>query len=351
MQPFNNCAAVGYGTRLSMPAQDQDRSRHLGPPGGDRQADAISNPDEIERVIHDALGGDPVARCRLGRHFLALGDELEAMNQFRHATYQGHDPAWLLIGAMCGYEWGVRGTHQDVAKWYIRAVATGHPTAQLALAGLYREGLGVDADPVEATRLYRLSAEQGELIAQFHLGLRYEFGRGVKPDAEEAAKWFRVAARRGHFDAQVAMGKKYLFGIGVEADVSEGVRLLTGCAKQGDVGAIATLAGAYASGTGPRKNLRESVKWFRRYIGLATAQDSVEYARLGVSKLRKSGGSLLIPHIFLSLAAGAGHGSAKRQRKQLEHRLLAHEIKQSRAITRRCLGTVRRKWRSRKRRE
>ena len=333
-----------------MPDQDQDRSRLAGPPREDRLAVAISNPDEIERVMHDAMLGDPTARCRLGRHFLDLDDELEAMNQFRHAAYQGHDPAWLLIGAMCGYEWGVRGTHEDVAKWYLRAVDTGHPTAQLALAGLYREGLGIDADQAEATRLYRLSAEQGELIAQFHLGLRYEVGKGVKPDAEESTKWLRIAARRGYPDAQAVMGKKYLFGIGVKADAAEGVRLLTGCAERGDVGAIAVLAAAYASGTGLTENIRESVKWFRKYVGFATAQDSVEYAGRLISGLRKSGGSLLIPHIFLSLAAGGGHGSANRQRKRLERRLLAQEIKQSRAITRRCRGTVRRKWRSGRRR-
>ena len=351
LQPLDCCAAVRYRVSQSMPDRDQDRSRHAAPPSADRVAEAISGSVELEGVMRDALQGDPVAQCRLGRHLLNLDNELEAMNQFRHAAYQGHDPAWLLIGAMCGHEWGVKGTHEDVAKWYIRAVATGHPTAQLALAGLYREGVGVDADQAEATRFYRLAAEQGELIAQFYLGLRCEFGMGVKSDAEEATKWLRIATQRGHPDARFLMGKKYLYGMGVEVNASEGVRLLTECAEQGDLGAIVILAVAYGTGTGLRENLRESVKWFRRYIGLTTAQDTVDYATQLISKFRKGSGTPLLPHIFLSLAAGAGHGPAKRQRKRLERLLLTEDLKQSRAITRRCRGAVRRKWRSRRRRD
>ena len=221
-------------------------------------ADAELSPAEIERLMEDSVNGDPVARCKLGRFWLERGTELEAMNYFRHAAYQGHKPGWLEIGAMCGNECGVPGTHEDVAKWYMRAAYTGHPTAQLALAGLYREGLGVDADPVECTRLCRLSAEQGGLDAQYLLSLSYEFGTGVKADAEKATKWLSIAAERGHPDAQVRLEEKYRSGVGFRVDADERTRLLTGPAEPGDLAKIAVLAEAHATDSASKENLEEA---------------------------------------------------------------------------------------------
>ncbi len=312
-------------------------------------ADAELSPAEIERLMEDSVNGDPVARCKLGRFWLERGTELEAMNYFRHAAYQGHKPAWLEIGAMCGNECGVPGTHEDVAKWYMRAAYTGHPTAQLALAGLYREGLGVDADPVECTRLCRLSAEQGGLDAQYLLSLSYEFGTGVKADAEKATKWLSIAAERGHPDAQVRLEEKYRSGVGFRVDADERTRLLTGPAEPGDLAKIAVLAEAHATDSASKENLEEAAKWFRRITRMVSAEALQVYATMLVSRAEETPHCLFLAQVYSSLAAAAGHSSAASECRLLERRLAAREIEKSRAITRICRRAVQRSRKSRRR--
>ncbi len=328
----------------------QGRKRSRKPPAvfpeREGSADAELSFAEVERLMRDAADGDPVAQCRLGRFFLSMGREFDGMNYFRYAAYQGHEPAWLEIGAMCGKDSGVPGTHEDVAKWYIPAAETGNPTAQLALAGLYREGFGVDPDPVECTRLYRLSADQGDPEAQFQLGLRYLQGTGVKRNANDFTKWLIRAVEGGHLAAQTMMGHKYLHGIGVKADFDEGIRLLTGCAEQGDMDSITILVAAYITGSACREDLNEAAKWLRTFIDLTSPESSQDYARHLVSIAQKPSPYPLLAHIYFSLAGAAGSSSARRDCNLLERQLSAREVEKSHALTRMCHPYMRRKWRS-----
>ena len=318
-------------------------------PDREDSADAELSPDEIESLLNDAANGDPVAQCKAGRRFLRHGDELQAMNLFRHSAYQGHEPAWSEIGAMCGNEGGVPGTNEDVAKWYIRVADTGNRTAQLALAGIYREGLGVEPDQVESTRLYRLSAEQGDLDAQFHLSLRYEAGKGVRADAAEAMTWLRRAASSGHPDARARLDRKSCYGIDLKADVEELTRLLTGRAKQGDLNKISAIAEAYSTGSPCGEDLEKAAKWFRRITELSTAEGLRLYARILASQADETAHVAFLAHIYFSLAAAAGHQSAASESKLLESRIPSRDVKKSRAITRMCRRAVDRNRGSRRR--
>ncbi len=335
-----------------MPIWGRSRKRPVESPARENSADATVSRAELEALLLRASEeSDPVAQVDLGRRFLAIGREFDAMNFWRHAAYQGHEPAWLEIGALCGKDHGVPGTHEDVAQWYAPAAAAGSAIAQLALAGLYREGLGVDPDPVECTRLYRLAAEQGDPTAQFWLSHRFLQGVGVEQDVKKSFKWMERAAKGGDLNAQVQLGSRHIFGIGVRANAAKGIEWLTKPASEGDLDAISMLVCLYLGGGGCTENLEQAAEWLRKFISRTDYGFAVEHARRLLTLTKRLLPYPVLAHILLSLVSESGDRSAKRECKRLERTLSAREIGQSREVRKLCRPAVRSEWKPRQRRK
>ena len=318
------------------------------PQGGGSAADDTPNLAEFKRLMVAAENEDRVAQYKLGRIFLRMGREFDAMNYFRYSVYRGYEPAWLEIGAMCGKARGVAGTHEDIANWYRPAAAEGSATAQFALAGLYRMGLGVEPDPVECTRLYRLAAEQGNPDAQYWLSGRYRDGAGVRRDVQQHLKWLHRAAEGDQRSAQFELGVRYLHGSLVEQDVDRGIQVLTKTGNAGHWDSITALASAYLTGKVCPVNLGGAAKWIEKFVSHSTAESAQEYAR-GVllhseTPTGTSPEGLLIAHILYSLAREAGQSSGAKERRLVKRRLSAGALRKSRAVTRLCLQAARTHW-------
>lgn len=318
------------------------------PQGGESADDDTPNLAEVKRLMVAAENEDRLAQYKLGRIFLRMGREFDAMNYFRYSVYRGYEPAWLEIGAMCGKEAGVAGTHEDIANWYRPAAAEGSATAQFALAGLYRQGLGVEPDPVECTRLYRLAAEQGHPDAQYWLSGRYHDGAGVRRDVQQYLKWLHRAAEADQRSAQFELGLRYLHGSLVEQDVDRGVQVLTTRGNAGHLDSITALASTYLTGKACPVNLGEAAKWIGKFVSHTTAESAQEYARGVLSHSETPTGTspagLLIAHVLFSLAREAGRSSGARERRLVQRGLSSGALRRSRAVTRMCLQAARQHW-------
>ena len=114
------------------------------------------DPEEIDRLVQSAEGGDAEAQ--------------------------------LHLALMCTTE---------ALIWFRRSAEQGFAHAQSALGNAYAVGelAGVEQDHAEAARWCRLAAEQGDADGQWCLALLHGHGAGVDQDFAESVKWYRLAGR------------------------------------------------------------------------------------------------------------------------------------------------------------
>ena len=309
--------------------------------------DLPEDPKDAVRWLERAADrGDSDAQYNLGVILLHGGKLLEAMNVFRHAYYQGHEPAGLQIGAMCRREDGRPATDEDIANWYRPIAEEGHPVAQFALAVIYEHGRGAEQSSAEAARWLRLAGKQGHRVAQAELGTMLEYGLGIEQDQRKATKWLLLAAAQGSWSARSILAKKYLYGHGVEQDAEEAERLLLLCCENGMTNSMAVMASPRALGRVIRKDHKQAVKWFRRVFDKADADTLYRFGHDLLTVGKVSEGDRFLAYTWFRLAAHKGHDVAWEACLSLERDLPANRLHASRMIARKSIRShSRRKWR------
>ena len=312
--------------------------------------DLPEDPKDAVRWLHRASErGDPDAQYNLGVIHVSGAKPLEAMSLLRLAHYQGHGPASLQIGLMCGKDDGRPGTDEDIVNWYRPIAEQGNPVAQFALATIYTEGRGVERSSEEAARWMRRAGDQGYSIAQAALGMMLEYGLGIERNQRESARWLRLAANQGSADAQLVLATKYLHGEGVEQDAEEAERLLLLCCKKGMVKSMALLASLRASGRVLRKDNKQAVKWFRRVFDTAGADRLFRFGHDFLKSGEVSEEDRFLAYTWFRLAAAKGHVVAREAFMSLECDMPAQPLHAARLILRKCIRYRRRRRQPRRR--
>jgi len=116
--------------------------------------------------------GDASAQYRLGQHYVAAQNLMEAK------------------------------------KWYEKAAAQGYADAAYKLGRLYDDA----HDKTKAGQYYETARQQwekaanaGDADAQYQLGVMCREGLGIPVDAAQARVWFEKAAAQGHEAARAAL--------------------------------------------------------------------------------------------------------------------------------------------------
>lgn len=128
---------------------------------------------DLQKVIMDALHGDPEAECVFGY------------------CYEN------------GY--GLEVDYPEALKWYSFAAEKGNSQAIYNLGCCYAAGHGVKIDYGKACEYWQIAANLGHPDAIFNLGSSYYDGTGVPKDCGKAFFWFLIAMNLGVEDAQSAL--------------------------------------------------------------------------------------------------------------------------------------------------
>ena len=123
------------------------------------------DPEEIDRLVQSAEGGDAEAQLHLALMYA------------------------------CGFG-GMEQSTTEALIWFRRSAEQGFAHAQSALGNAYAVGelAGVEQDHAEAARWCRLAAEQGDADGQWCLALLHGHGAGVDQDFAESVKRHRLFA-------------------------------------------------------------------------------------------------------------------------------------------------------------
>ena len=177
------------------------------------------DPEEIDRLVQSAEGGDAEAQLHLALMY-ACGfggmeqSATEALIWFRRSAEQGFAHAQSALGNAyaVGELAGVEQDHAEAARWCRLAAEQGDADGQWCLALLHGHGAGVDQDFAESVKWYRLAAEQGHGQAQGRLGDIYAYGEGgIRQDPVEADKWYRLAGQ-ADIEVTVVAGQEFTSG-------------------------------------------------------------------------------------------------------------------------------------------
>ena len=166
----------------------------------------------------------------LGQAYFAIGDSKNAMYWYRLAAEQDSIAAWISVGFMYNY------------------------------------GYGVDQDYVEAVHWYQLAADEGEAAAQFNLGLMYQDGHGVEQNYAKAFELFDLAAAQEYNAAYTSIGYLYSKGYGVEKNDDKAVQYYELAAEQDDPYGIYNLANNYDYGRGAEQDLTRAITLYQEVL-------------------------------------------------------------------------------------
>ena len=132
----------------------------------------VAQTPEAAKIRTQAEHGDASAQYRLGQHYAAAQNLMEAK------------------------------------KWYEKAAAQGYADAAYKLGRLYDDA----HDKTKAGQYYETARQQwekaanaGDADAQYQLGVMYREGLGIPVDAAQARVWFEKAAAQGHEAAKAAL--------------------------------------------------------------------------------------------------------------------------------------------------
>lgn len=265
-----------------------------------------------------------------GMKFVDSTQFQNALPHFREAAKVHYPPAYIYLGWMYKYGYGVdkdsteAATYYHGAKthesWFLQQANSGNVEDQYQL-GCYFEYV------LEDTRdlfWYRKAAGRGYARAQNKLGMRYTNGEGVPRNLrlaqywyEKAAAqdrlaktallpaeekniagantsekdtmvpWFHLLAAQGDAESQCNLGLRYYNGEGVTQDYAVAVTCFRRAADQGYEYAQYKLGACYELGEGIGKDLRQAQHWYEK----AAAQGS-ELATNYLDKLLQTNPSL-----------------------------------------------------------
>ncbi len=307
-----------------------------------------------------AVGGNADAQFRLGGlYFKGQGvkqNSAEAVNWFQKAATAGHAEAQNSLGVR--YEKG-QGIGQDFAmavKWYREAADQRLGLAQDNLSDLYVKGLGVPRDPVLAHVWSNLASLNGEasaakkraameakmsreqiLESTTHIGSMYARGRGVPLDAAMAVQWYTRAANQGFAIAQFELAECYDKGVGVPQNSLRAAEWYEKAARQGNDRAQASLGYLYDVGIGVQQNMAQALQWY--HMAAANGNAVAQY-NLGSMHANGHGvpQSVMQAAMWFSIveanADTTRRGAAEQARRQVEEKMTAEQIAESKRLAR-----------------
>jgi TPR repeat protein len=200
---------------------------------------------------------------QLGRAYLALRRNADALRAFEQAASLGHRRASAVLGGF--YLLGTL-VPQDPARarsLYQQAADMGDVAAAKALGQMYYDGRGVTQDFARARELFEKGAHVGYTESMNSLGRLYSLGEGVTRDAAVARHFWEASAERGDIYGINNLGFVYLNGTDVAADPSRALTLFQRAAKLGHPQAPNNVGNILVRGKGVRANLDEAARWYR----------------------------------------------------------------------------------------
>ena len=221
---------------------------------------------------------------QLGRAYLALRRNAEALRAFERAAEMGHRRAAAVIGGFHLVGMLVPQDPDRARALYHHAAEAGDITAAQGLGQMYYEGRGVERDLVRARELFEKGVHVGSTAAMNSLGRMYSLGEGVEKDEAVAARFWRASAERGDVYGINNVGFVYLNGIGTRPDPQRALSYFKQAAELGHPQAPNNVGRLYAEGRGVRGDLTEAARWFR--IG---ADRGDAWAALNLANLHRTG--------------------------------------------------------------
>ncbi|HBE87730.1 MAG TPA: hypothetical protein DDW67_01120 [Elusimicrobia bacterium] len=210
--------------------------------------------------------GQQAAEVLGEQEYKAYVAELEKKDHYKVkiAEYEKGDHAQAYsIGI--AYFHGVSGAPHDYQKageWYLKAAEKGNPLAYLRLGDMSAYGYGMAANETAAYKWYRKAAEKGNAEGQEKMGDIYYYGTTVKKDRAAAAKWYSLADSA---DANYRLGRMYMKGEGVEQDYPTALKHLLKAAESGNYTACVFIASIFSSGEeGVKRDPAKAVEWLRK---------------------------------------------------------------------------------------
>ena len=200
---------------------------------------------------------------QLGRAYLALTRNAEAVRSFERAAALGHRRAAAVIGGFHSVGEFVAADLERTRALYEQASNAGDVVGSQALGQLYYDGRGVARDFGKARALFEEGARVGNPGSMNALGRMYSLGEGVAKDGAVARRFWEAAAARGDSYGVNSLGFVFLNGIGAKADPKQALALFKRAAAMGHPQAPNNVARLYQAGTGVPANLAEAVKWYR----------------------------------------------------------------------------------------
>jgi TPR repeat protein len=280
------------------------------PQGLDRESEKLkeSSSDRLDQPAEEMDVSDQYDLAIMyyeGKEGLAQ-DYVKAAENFTAAAEQGHRQAQYKLGVMYSFGQGIPQDPAKAVQWFHEAAQQNLPAAQYSLGVMYATGQGVQSDPATAVHWYTKAAEQGSVAAQFMLGMAYSKGQGVTRDSEMAVHWYAQAAQQGAPAAQYLLAVLYEEGKGVVL-----------------------------------QNPDEAMKWYKEaaYNGHPQAQyDLADKYFTGQIVERDN-----IRAYMWCLIAGVNGKNVTQYEQQLESRMTASQLEQSRRLAREILARIERK--------
>ncbi|MDB6093689.1 MAG: hypothetical protein JWM32_1251 [Verrucomicrobia bacterium] len=184
----------------------------------------------------------------------------------------------------------------------------------------FMTGTGRPKSEEKAFACYRRSAEQNFAQAEYALGLMYANGRGVPKDPAEGFRWFLKAGEAKFGPAQCEVGMAYATGEEVPKDLAAAVAWYRKSAKQKFARAQYLLAIHLDTGAGTPIDLKEAAKQLE-----AAARQNLVAAQVLLGQWYCVGEAvpkdMVRAHVWWSLAAFTGNGTAKENLAQIEREL------------------------------
>ena len=160
-----------------------------------------------------------------------------------------------------------------------------------ALGDLYAAGAkGLDADGKKAKEYYQKAADDGFADGWRGLGELYYGGNGMKQNADKALESFS-AAEKGGFGC--GLGLLYENGVGVKQDGKRAAELFRRDIESGKsaLSSLYGMARLAAKGLGVKQDKDAAIRWCRKGIAAATADDEAVAGELR-ALLQEQGGKL-----------------------------------------------------------
>jgi serine/threonine protein kinase/TPR repeat protein len=157
----------------------------------------VNKDNNFAILDHAARTGNRIAERRLGKVYIALKNEKEAIKWLEKASKKEDVFAMIYLGSIYKNK-GTKYGYKKAFYWYLKAAKKEFTPAQIQLAYMYKEGLGISKQPHEYLSWIKKAAEKGDYQGQFILGNIFLEGKIVKSDKEIAIKLFKKSCNQGY---------------------------------------------------------------------------------------------------------------------------------------------------------